>query len=729
LFVFAFLNHPLMLGWLAAAAAPLVIHLLSKRKYRQVQWAAMQYLLAALRKNSRRIQIEQWLLLAMRTLLIALLVMAMAEPVVEHAGLQLGSTQRTHKVLVIDGSYSMAYKPSDKSRFDRAKELADHIVDESSQGDGFTLVLMSAPPRVVVGTPAFEPREFRQEIDNLRLPHGGGDLAATLVKVEELLTAAAREYPRLVREEVYFLSDMGRTTWAPELRGPTAAKEFLARSQRLSKRAKLYPIDLGQAASDNQALTALATAEPFATVSRQVTLEGEVHNFGRQPRPHQLVELFVDGRRAGEEHVDLTPGGSAAVAFSYRFENAGNHAVELRLAGDLLDIDNHRWLALPVKERLRVLCVNGKPGGGSYRGATDYLTVALAPASAGREQNLVQPDVVAESGLLEADLGAYDCVFLANVGQFTASEVGVLAAYLRRGGGLVFFLGDQVQADNYNRRLSGQSTDGLRVLPATLAGVAPRGQYRFNPLGYQHPLLAPFREQEQGGLLTTPIFDYVKLLVPGNSTAKVALGFDTGDPAIVEDTIGRGRSIVVATSADTSWNTMPMWPSYLPVVQELLNLAVRGQQAEHNVLVGQSFGDATRSVARLASVQVRNPAGEASSVRPVLDGDYSTWSYHDTSTSGTYAATLPAPAAAHELFAVNVDTAESDLAKIDNAELRDRVWSGVDYRLLDDFQDFNREPSDAIVRRNSVHQFLLVAALVLLLLESLTACYFGRRAA
>jgi hypothetical protein len=716
-----------MLGWLAAAAVPLVIHLLSKRKYRQVQWAAMQYLLAALKKNSRRIQIEQWLLLAIRTLLIALLVVAMAEPVVEHAGLQLGSNQRTHKVLVIDGSFSMAYKPSDKSRFDRAKELADHIVDESSQGDGFTLVLMSAPPRVVVGTPAFEPREFRQEIDNLRLPHGGGDLSATLVKVEALLAAAAREYPRLAREEVYFLSDMGRTTWAPELRGPAAAKDFLARSQRLSKRAKLYTIDLGQAASDNQALTSLATAEPFATVSRPVTLEGEVHNFGRQARPHQLVELFVDGRRAGEEHVDLTPGGSAAVAFSYRFESPGDHAVELRLAGDLLDIDNHRWLALPVKQRLRVLCINGKPGGGSYRGATDYLTVALAPA--GREQNLVQPDVVPESGLLEADLGAYDCVFLANVGQFTASEVGVLAAYLRRGGGLVFFLGDQVQADNYNRRLSGQSTDGLRVIPVTLAGVAPRGEYRFNPLGYLHPMLAPFREQEQGGLLTTPIFDYIKLLVPGNSTAKVALGFDTGDPAIVEDTIGRGRSIVVATSADTSWNTMPMWPSYLPIVHELLNLAVRGQQAEHNVLVGQSFGDSSRNVGHLASVQVRSPAGETSGVRLVADGDYSSWSYHDTSASGTYAAALPAPVSSHELFAVNVDTLESDLTKIDSAELHDRVWSGVNYQLLDDFQDFSREPSETIVRRNTLHQFLLVGVLALLLAESLLACYFGRRAA
>ena len=58
-----------MLGWLAAAAAPLLIHLWNRRKYREVPWAAIEYLLAAMRKNSRRMQLEQWLLLAVRTLL------------------------------------------------------------------------------------------------------------------------------------------------------------------------------------------------------------------------------------------------------------------------------------------------------------------------------------------------------------------------------------------------------------------------------------------------------------------------------------------------------------------------------------------------------------------------------------------------------------------------------------------------------------------------------------
>ena len=67
----------------AAASVPIVIHLLNRRKFREVPWAAMRFLLAAIRKNRRRIRIEQWLLLAIRTLIILLVVTAMAKPFLE----------------------------------------------------------------------------------------------------------------------------------------------------------------------------------------------------------------------------------------------------------------------------------------------------------------------------------------------------------------------------------------------------------------------------------------------------------------------------------------------------------------------------------------------------------------------------------------------------------------------------------------------------------------------
>ncbi len=212
----------LMLGWLAAAAAPILIHLWNKRKYREVPWAAVEYLLAAMRKNSRRMRLEQWLLLAVRTLVILLVVLAVAQPYLENIGFHFAPGGRTLKVLVVDGSYSMAYKPTDKSRFERAKQLAVEIVDGSSQGDAFMLVLMGSPPSVIVGTPAVEPSDFLDEIEGLKLPHGTADLAATLVQIEQILKAAGPA--GLTRSEVYFLTDLGRNTWMPDLPQAEAAE-------------------------------------------------------------------------------------------------------------------------------------------------------------------------------------------------------------------------------------------------------------------------------------------------------------------------------------------------------------------------------------------------------------------------------------------------------------------------------------------------------------------------
>src|SRR5438552_3687249 len=126
LFAFGFSNLA-MLGWLAAAAAPLLIHLWSRHRFRESPWAAMQFLLAAMRKNARRLQLQQWLLLAVRTLIIVLVVLAVAEPYGEQL-LAGGGASPAHKVLVIDGSYSMAYRPDGNTNFARSKQLAAELV-------------------------------------------------------------------------------------------------------------------------------------------------------------------------------------------------------------------------------------------------------------------------------------------------------------------------------------------------------------------------------------------------------------------------------------------------------------------------------------------------------------------------------------------------------------------------------------------------------------------------
>lgn len=717
----------LMLGWLGAAAIPLIVHLWNKRKYREVSWAAIEFLLAAMRRNSRRIRIEQWLLLAVRTLLIALLVLALAEPYLQRIGLRLAAGERSHRLLVIDGSYSMSYRPADRSRLDRAKELAAQIVEEGSQGDGYTLVVLGRPPRVIVGTPAFEPRAILEEIEGLELSHTSADLPATLEKVEEVLGQARREHPRLVREEVYFLTDLQRATWLPDLGTGDAATAFRARVGRIDESASLVVIDLGQPTSSNLALSDVRLSEPLATVGRDVTVEAEIAKHGSQTAGPQLVELLVDGRRAGETQVDLSTGEKSVAAFNYRFDTAGEHALEVRLASDPLDVDNHRWLALSVKQELRVLCVNGKPAGGAFQGATDYLVRALSPAT-DPQRALVRPEVVPESALVERDLSRYDCIFLANVGQFTPSEAQVLDTYLRQGGGLVFFLGDQVQADSYNRQLGGETAGGVRVLPALLELVANEDHYQVDPLEYRHPLLSVFRGQERSGLLTTPIYRYTRLRLPEQSRAKVALALANGDPLIVEEPIHRGRSILVATSADTSWTPMPIWPSYVPIVQELVSAAVSGQLGQRNLLVGATLGGGGASWSGDATVSLTTPRAEevdAAPVRIAVSPGDGAWSYADTYRSGIYEARFSAPTPTQQLFAVNVDAAEGDLTQLDADELQTGFWQGVDLVHQTTWKDLDERPTAEISQRSRLHRWLLYSVLGLLLVETFLARRFG----
>ena len=729
------LVSPAMLGWLAAAAAPILIHLWSRRRYREMSWAAMEYLLAALRHSRRRINLEQLLLLVVRILLIVLLVLAVAEPVLRTSGFASAPGERTHRVIVLDGSFSMAYQPTDKSRFERAKETAARIVDESPQGDGFTLVLLSDPPRVVVGTPAFEPRDFLREIENLELPHTTADLPGTLAAVERVVQAARREAPRLTREAIYFLTDLGRVGWGLDRLDTVAKAEFQKRSRRLAESATLVVLDLGQPDAENTAVTAIRSSEPLATPYQDFQVQAELRHFGRHPPTSLAVELLADGRTVKQQSLDLAPGGEGTVRFSHRFETPGDHVLEVRAAGDRLDVDNHRWLAVPVKPSIQVLCVDGRPSGDASRGAAGYLAAALAPRQDRGGRALVHPEIRPENALTEVSLSPYDCVFLSNVAQFTANEAKILEAYLKQGGSVVFFLGDQVRADSYNRQLGGEEPGAPRILPARL-GPTLAAQGRLDPLDYRHPIVRPFQGQENAGLLTTPVRKYFKLLLPKQSKAQVALALANGDPLIVEEEIHRGRVFLVATAADTAaanpgetpWTWLPVWPSFVPIVQEILAYAESGQLQQRSVLVGEPLGGGFPPSVGEVPLTLRLPGGRSEAGRSRVEGDSSVWSYAETARSGVYTAQFGPPISRSEAFAVNVDPVESDLAKITSEQLRDDVWPGTAFLYQTTWQNLEARPGAALARPSPLTKGLLYAVLGLLLTETYLARRFGHYA-
>jgi len=761
LLAFGFESLP-MLGWLAAAAAPWLIHLLSRRKYRETAWAAMDFLLAAVKRRARRIRIEQWLLLLVRTLVIVTLVTAVAEPYLQHAVPVFSLNGNTHRVFVIDSSYSMGYKAAGSTRFEQAKQWAARIVEKSAAGDGFTLVQMASPPRVVVATPGLEKEPVRQEIQNLELLHTGADLAATLAEVRKVLDTARRDSPRLTRQEVYFFSDLQRGTWMPA--NDSAKAEIRNRAAGLAALAQLQVINLGQPGDDNLAVTSLDLREPVVLAGRSVPVEASVRDFGHIARKHQAVDLWVDDRPAGRQYADIPAGGSAVVRFSHRFESGGDHAVEVRLAGgpqkpedtrnpaDALEVDNHRFLAVTVRQAIRVLCVDGRPTGEPRQSAVFNLSLALSSRDDPNRPSPIDFDVAPESAVLERNLRPYDCVMFANVARFTTSEARVLDDYLGHGGSLVFFLGDRVITDNYNSVLADPSRP---ILPARLVAIAKNPGGSLDPLEYRHPIVKKFRGQDVG-LLQSPIDQYFKVelaeAVPGGqdpaavrgatraspvrgqvrnaqsaarAAAEVVLAMSNGDPLIVARPIRRGRSVLVTTSADATWSQLPKWGTYEPLVKEILSWCIAGQAQPRNVEVGDPLESALVTTPALTDVSIERPGGQRRAVPLDVQGDYSTWRYDDTFISGIYAAHFAAPAPQTQLFAVNLLTAESDLTPISQDELQDEVWPGVPLSYETSWQGDGPPLPAPGGPSGRLPVGLLYAVVGLLLLESILAWRFG----
>ena len=717
-------GNPLVLWGVGAASIPIVIHLLNKRRFREMQWAAMEFLLAAIRKNARRLRLEQLLLLALRTLLILLVVLALAEPFLERTGISMIVGKKTHKVIVLDGSFSMAYKPTNRTRFERAKEVAKQILRESKKGDMHSVVLMAEPPRVVVAEPSPNRDAVSLEIENLELPHGSADLPSTLARVAQVLDASGPG----PEKEVYFLSDLGRASWLVG-DGTQEMGEFRALVQRLGAEAALIVVDLGQSSSENLAVVDLSLGDSFVAADQLTELHVTVQNFGRRTAEDQVLELVVDGRVEDRRRLSLEAGDATTEIFSYRFASPGEHAVEARLGADRLDLDNHRWQAVPVKEYLRVLCVNGRPSGHFLGAATDYVRVALDPEPVSQGlRSRVRPEVVSESALTEVDLPAYDCVVLCDIGQFTESDAQVLEAYLQQGGEIIWFLGPNVVPERYNDVLY---HDGKGIFPARLTqrigdpAVRERPFY-FDPLGYRHPVVAEFETNERTGLITAPVYAYFQMETAEDSLARSVLAYTpTGDPAVIEQPMRRGWSIVVSTSADASWTGWPVSPSFLPVVHELLAYGLGGQLKKRNVLVGQPITAPVASVATDIDLSIQKPGGGVEPLRLERRDEFGLFQFEATDTSGIYRVEIGPPLVEERLFAVNVKPAESDLTKLERDELAEKVFPGVRFAYLTQWQNSETAAPVSVRHRGDLHYLLLYGVLTLLFLELFLAWKFG----
>jgi len=658
---------PLLLWGLLLAAAPVLIHLLLKRKYHVTRWAAMQFLIAATQKQSRWSRLDHWLLLAVRTLIPLLLAVALAGPVME---LTLGAANRapTHRILVLDSSLSLQAREAGKSRAALVRQAALEIAESAHPGDTWQVLRLDRLPRAVIPEPTFLMDPVLEELRNWEPGASTADPLAALEIAYQWVQATGNQRP-----EVHLLTDAQRTTW--RLEDAALRQRLQALLTNISQHASLQWHDVSAQAISNVAITKIQTSAPYALVGQPLRLQATIQRFGDDQLPRTL-SWRIDGRQIAAQPVEFT-GPVTEMQLNYTPSTSGDLRIEASLTADELTLDDRRDTVVVVRDAVRVLLVDGRPSGVAFENATDCLRLALAPQSTEGPPSRIAVTVIPDGQFLVTPLESFDILFLCDVPLLTDREAEILQRYVSSGGSLVIGMGPKVQPESYNQALL---NDARPLLPARLGDLVGdplrrEESYAFRSAEFAHPILQPFRGNPNTGFELTQTFAYLKSFPQPD--AQVAVAFETGDPAIIERAYGRGRVVLVTTALDRAWGTWPVWGhTFVPMLHELLHYLLAGQFQSRQVLVGQALNVRLSRAGNGGNYQLRLPNDDQRSLVTSPGSTPGIATFEETQQPGFYGIETAGSTGPVTWFAVQTDPRESDLTPLSATELRDGLLAG-----------------------------------------------------
>ncbi|TVR14505.1 MAG: hypothetical protein EA401_04380 [Planctomycetota bacterium] len=604
-----FLNL-LLAGGLLAASAPLIVHILHQRKLKRIDWGAMRFLRDMLTRRRKRLRIEHWLLLLLRTLALILLAVALMRPQLPMSQEQAISADFSRQgavaaVLLIDDSATSAVG-TDSARLEQLKEIALAYIDGLEVGDEVSIITRSALGKTLP-PPLYDLRAAREMVSNLEPSDVAGDHPA-------LLSAGMDQLIRHLnpQRELVLISDGARTGWRQDDRSGWANVQRRLREAGSERRARpqLLVLQPELPGAEDVAITAVSMQRNLLPVGSEANLRIQLAHFGeRDPGNLRLrVEAGEHGeRKVYDEDLPLERGEQREVVVPISFNEAGAHPVTVAIVGARDDNPRNDSYAMVVEafEQLPVLVVEGRSGSG-LSGSGAFVALALQPDDEARDA-VSQAFAVTRihvDDMASHPLEDYRCIVLADVGVLESAALSRLERAVFAGAGLLTAFAPDSDIAYVNRFLA---REGQGVLPTPLGsmGDAANGPVSAAIALPGHPSLIGLRDAGDRGLNGAEVSRWLRIDDGGLSDVTIPLRWTNGDAALVLRRRGLGNSALLTTSVDLRHSRLPLVEGWAPLLRNIVSELASPIRPPRNLHPGNRL-----TIVADGSVQAVDPQGE-----------------------------------------------------------------------------------------------------------------------
>ena len=687
-----FLN-PSFLWGLPVVFIPILIHLLSRARPITSQFSTVRFIQLASTTIVRRFKLKQLILLLLRCLILLLLCLLFARPVVRRMPLFArveGASLST--VILIDNSYSMGYVEEGESRFAAAKKTAGRLLKMMKKNDRMALFLISNEVSPLVSYLTDDREMLLEKTEGASLSFRPSDLLPGIFHAYKIL----KESPSPNRE-IVLITDLGINGW----------QGFEAKTiAEFDPEVKFIIIDLNKELLPNIALSGVDCRR--LTVGETSQISAKMRNYSKENISHLFVSVFLAsqskfqnireiGEKVGEGFMDLKGKGEGNKDFFYNFPQQGNYLGKVEITEDSLPCDDRFYFKTEALEKIKVLLVDGNPGVSSFSSETFYLRLSLSPTGSwvSSGESPLNVKVVTVDEFSQEKLDDFSVIFLANLGKVSSSLNERITSFLRNGGGVVFSLGDNVNAEEYNLIFGD-------LLPARLseAKKKSKGEREFESINFQdftHPILEVFAEGKEGDLTRASFYRYFATQV--NPSAKVILGLEDGQPLLIEGRLSypkAGKVLLFTSTLDRGWNNLPTKPVFLPLIQQMVHymtLSTLREEPSSTFLVGEEIEYGLNPQQLPQSVEITDPEGKKFSVFPVQRRDFSGIKFGPVEIPGNYQLSYIVDGKWNSKYVpvnLNIESNESDLAKMEIKQIK-KLFNGASVKIINDLTNLEKE--------------------------------------
>lgn len=677
----SFLNPALLVASLAALV-PLIIHLFSRRRVKVIEFSSVRHLQSMQKRQVRRIQIRQWLLLATRMLLVLAIVLAFARPTLQSGS--IGSHASVSAVIIVDNSASMNRFVSDGNLFEIARQRTDELLATFSQADRVCLM-----PMVVSAGEQFQfssAATAREELGRLRPQLAGAGLTEPLERA-----AALFEETEDLNRELYLVTD----------RQAASLPDTLLWQQY---QIPILVVDLPTGERENLGVVKVDLGGQLITPHQEFVVTGTIRNFGDQPASERLASLFLDNRRVAQTEVSVGPGSETTVRFAASVPSAGLHDGFIELSDDPLPADNRRYFSFRIPDRFSVLIVQND-------GGAPFLSLALNPGEA-LNQYWTTKQVTPEEAA-SVPFGEFDVIVLAGLAGLPPPVAARARAAVESGRSLLAIQGAATEVSELNAIWS--DLCGFETRSAMPQVVTRSGYYTIASIDMKHPVFSLFRF-EDGKLPLIKFYALPSIVVADDAELLMTLSGE--HPGLLERTVGRGRVMSMPLSIAPEYSDLITQGFFVPFASRLVEYLASDLSAlDQDQIAGEPVTRPIPQSTPGSFVTLFRPDSVRVDLAPEESGGGQSVSAQPSELAGIYA--LRAGDREFDRFALNLPSTEGVLEQFDGGELA-AATGATAVRLLSSGNDMQTQIAGLRVG-TELWPLLLWIALALCAVEMLLA--------